>query len=219
MLSDFEIKQSCDIFTDDIFDVPNACVIKSKISRLVVDPNRAPDDIEMECRLCSNGVVVSVDEGGRQIYREPPKENIISERVEKYHVTFHSEIEKNKPQAKFLIDGHSMWSIGPKTKSDAGKKRPDICLGNRDFTTCSRAGTLKFVNFFQDNGYSVSINDPYSGKFILGNHCSRHGLLGIQIELNRTLYLDEKTLRPQKNNISKLHENITDLVEFITEEF
>lgn len=219
LLSDFEIKQSCDLFTDIIFDVPQAYTVKAKISRLVADPNRAPDDIEMECQLCSNGVVVSVDEQKRPIYRNPPHEKDIFERVKKYHADFHREIRKLAPKMKFMIDSHSMWSVGPVTKPDAGNKRPEICLGNRDFTTCSRADTLKFVKFFQDAGYAVSVNNPYAGKFNIGNHCSRNGLPGIQIEFNKKLYLNEKTLKPKKLELKKLNMLMRELVELIDEEF
>ncbi|MBU1089444.1 N-formylglutamate amidohydrolase [Patescibacteria group bacterium] len=218
LLSDFEIKKSADPFTDEIFNASNAHVVKAKISRLVADPNRAPDDIEMECQLCADGVVVSIDENGKQIYREPPSEKAIFERVKKYHTTFHAEIEKLKPKMKFLIDGHSMWSVAPATKSDAGKARPDVCLGNRDFTTCSRSRTLKILKFFQKKGLSVNVNKPFGGKFVIGEHCSRHRLPGIQIEFNHKLYLNEKTLRPRKKDVEKLNKIIFELVEILARE-
>ena len=88
-LTDFQVKKQSDPYTDEIFDVPNAHVVKGRISRLVVDLNRAPDDIEMEHELSNKGVVVSVDIDGNQIYKTPPSLEIITERVEKYHYAFH----------------------------------------------------------------------------------------------------------------------------------
>ena len=96
--------------------------------------------------------------------------------------------------------------------------RADIVLGNRDFTTCSRDMTLKIVSFFQDRGFSVSVNDPYPGKYVLGHHCSRRGLPGIQIEINRKLYMNEKTLNRKKTEIKKLRGIIKELTSMLDEE-
>ncbi len=212
-LTEKQIKRYYDHFTSDIYDVPNAHVLKAKISRLVADPNRAPDDIEMECRLCHDGVVVSVTEDGKRIYNEPPSLEEIFERVKKYHESFHEQIEELAGKMKFLIDGHSLWSTGPNTKKDAGNQRLDITLGNRDFTTCSRDATLKIAKFFEKEGLSVSINDPYPGKYLIGYHCSRRGLPGIQIEINQKLYMNEKTLQPNREKIMYFRHLIGELVE------
>jgi len=137
LVSNLDIKKHADLATDKIFDIPQTYTAKAKISRLVIDPNRAPDDIEMEYRLGHQGVVVSVTEEGKPIYKNPPTIETISKRVEKYHDKFHEEINKLIPKVKFLIDGHSMKRVGPAMKIDAGKKRVDIILGNREYTTCS----------------------------------------------------------------------------------
>ncbi|MBT4917620.1 N-formylglutamate amidohydrolase [Candidatus Peregrinibacteria bacterium] len=218
-LSDKEIQRYHDHYTDEIYDVENAHVLKAKISRLVADPNRAPDDIEMECRLCHDGVVVSITEDGKVIYKEPPKLKEIFERVEKYHDSFHQEIESLAPEMLFLIDGHSLWSVGPDTKKDSGKERADITLGNRDFTTCSRTMTLKIARFFQERDLSVSINDPYPGKYLIGYHCSRRGLPGIQIEINQKLYMNEHNFRRNKKMIKYFNEIMGGLAEMIAEDF
>jgi len=218
LLSDFEIKKQSDLYTDKIFDVPGAYVIKANISRLVTDLNRAPDHIEMEYQLANDGVVISVTEDAKQIYETPPTFDIIFERVQKYHDMFHKEINELSPEMKFLIDCHSLRNIGPVTKKDANKKRADIVLGNRHFTTCTREMTNKIMDFFQKKGFSVKVNDPYEGRYVLGYHCSRRGLPGIQIEINRKLYMNEKNLKPYKKKIKALNEAVQELVEMIAGE-
>lgn len=213
-----EIKEHADLATDEIFDVPNAYVIKADIHRLVVDPNRAPDDIEMEIKLASEGVVVAISEGGKTIYHTPPTVEQIAQRVERYHEKFHKKIEQITPKVKFMIDGHSMKSIGPLNKPDAGKPRADIILGNRDYTTCSRQITLKIKDFFENKGYSVSVNTPYKGKYVIGYHASRKDLPGIQVEVNRKLYMNEKTLAIYPKKIAQLNSIMSELVEVISEE-
>ncbi len=216
-LTDREIEQASDLYTDEIFDLSNAHIVKAKLSRLVADVNRAPDDIEIKYQLYHDGVVVHVDEFGKPIYKEPPPMEEIFERVTKYHEPFHQEIEKLAPKMKFLIDAHSLLSTGPSTRHDAGEKRADIVLGNRDYTTCSRDMTIKIMHFFEERGFSVAVNDPYSGKYILGYHCSRRKLPGIQVEVNRKLYMNQKTLARKEEGIKRLRAVMRDLVDMIGE--
>ena len=212
LLSDKEILSQSDLYTDEIYDVPNVHIVKAKISRIVVDMNRAPDDIEAQCKLCNDGVVVSVDEFGTKIYEEPVPEKEILERVVKYHETFHQQIDDLSGKVKFLIDGHSFWNFGPPTKDDAGKERPDISIGNREHTTCSKSDAEFIARFFEDRGFSVKINDPYIGKYVIGYHCSRRGLRGCHIEINRKLFMNEKTLRPHKQKIAHFNSLMQELI-------
>ena len=217
-LTDFQIKRNSDPFTDEIFDVPNAYIVKGKISRLVVDLNRAPDDIEMEHQLSNRGVVVSVEMDGNPIYKTLPSMEVIFERVQKYHYAFHEKIEELKQKTKFMVDGHSMRSVTPATKPDAGRERADIILGNRHYTTCSRAMTSKIMKFFEDKGYKVKVNDPFTGRYVIGYHCSRSGFPGIQVEVNEKLFMDTKTYRPYKKKVQELRHIMAELVEMINDE-
>ena len=219
LIGDRDIRNHADLYTDQIYNAKNAHVVKAKISRLAVDVNRASDDIETESRLYVDGVVVRTTPDGKIIYKSPPSLKAIDERIEKYHDTFHAELEKmiDSTGAKFLIDGHSMWSVGPSSLKDAGQKRVDVCLGNRDYTSCTRLQTNFIKQFFEKHGFNVSINTPYRGKYTLGFHCHRRKIPGIQIEFNRALFLNEKTLRPNTEMIKKLHGLIEELVEQLTD--
>ena len=185
---------------------------------MVVDLNRAPDDFEMEHELSNKGVVVSVDIDGNQIYKSPPSLEIISDRVQKYHYAFHEKVDELKPQMRFMIDGHSMRSVTPSTKPDSGIERADIVLGNRHYTTCSRTMTRNIMRFFEDRGFSVKVNDPFTGRFIIGYHCSRNGFPGIQIEVNERLFMNTKTYRPYKKDIQAFKLIMAELMEYIAYE-
>ncbi len=218
MLRDSQINKMCDPFTDMIFDIPRAYVVKARISRLVTDLNRAPDDIESEAKLSKAGVVVSIDLDGNPIYKTPPSMEMVMDRVSKYHDSFHDKIDEIKPKVKFLIDGHSLRNIGPSTRRDAGKERADIILGNRDYTTCSRHITQRIKKFFEARGFNVKINDPYKGAYLIGYHCGRKGLPGIQIEVNEKLFMNEKTRRPYNRKIVELRKVMALLVREIAAE-
>lgn len=215
LLSDRDIKNEADLYTEQIFNVKNCHYLEGKVSRLVADYNRAPDHIEMEYQLAHDGVVVSVNEDCKKIYKTPPSMEQIQKRIAKYHLPFHEKIEQLKPKICFIVDGHSLRSVGPETKDDRGKQRADIIIGNRDYTTCTRAITLKVLHYFKELGYSVTINDPYAGKYNIGNHCSRTGVSGLQIEVNRRLYMNEKTLNPKKRDIARLNKEMHGLAEML----
>jgi N-formylglutamate deformylase len=217
LLTDRQIKNEADLYTDQIFKVKNAYYVEGKVSRLVADYNRAPDHIELEYQLARDGVVVSVNEDSKQVYKEAPTLEKILKRIEKYHDPFHNSINEHKDKVKFLIDGHSLRNIGPETKIDRGQERKDIVIGNRHFTTCPRTITIKAMDFFKNKGFSVALNDPYEGKYILGHHCSRNSLYGLQIEFNRKLYMNENTLRSHSAKISSLNETMSEFVEFIND--
>jgi N-formylglutamate deformylase len=89
-----------------------------------------------------------------------------------------------------LVDCHSMPSTaGAKDE----RPRADVVLGDRYGTSC--AGVISDVvdTTLRSLGYTVSRNKPYAGGFITehyGNPAA--GLHAIQVELNRSLYMDEK---------------------------
>jgi len=224
LLSERDLLGYCDLYTDRIFAIPNTYVVKADVARIFVDVNRAPDDITHEYERKEEGVVVHTTWDGKQIYKREPTIAEVSARIKTYHDSFHEEIDSYIPAAKFLIDGHSYLPIGPALKPDAGKPRPDVCLGNMNYSTCSREHTVFFREFFERHSYSVSINFPYTGKYTLGRHCHRrripHFLVpGIQIELNQKLYVDGVTLKPNEEAVNALNELMMKVVEEFVERF
>ncbi|MBD8618624.1 N-formylglutamate amidohydrolase [Sphingomonas sp. CFBP 13728] len=96
-------------------------------------------------------------------------------------------------QARFgvavLLDVHSMPQLGP------GGTR--IVLGDR----FGHAAAARFVSRVEDEcvarGFSTAINAPYAGGHILERHARpAAGIHAIQLELDRTLYLDRKLHAP-----------------------
>ena len=64
LLTDEEITRQSDLYTDEIFEVPNCHFINGTVSRLTTDLNRSPEHIELEqeSEFSHTGVVVSVSE-------------------------------------------------------------------------------------------------------------------------------------------------------------
>jgi N-formylglutamate amidohydrolase len=96
-------------------------------------------------------------------------------------------------QAQFgcavLIDCHSMPS------NARGPHNPDVVLGDRFGAACHPAVTALAEATLRKLGYRVARNAPFAG----GHTTQTYGRPGqrahaLQIEINRSLYLDERTL-------------------------
>ena len=92
-----------------------------------------------------------------------------------------------------LIDCHSMPASIRAT--DTGM-RPDFILGDRFGVSCTPGLTEHAIAILSGMGYRVAHNKPYAGGFIT-EHYGRpaRGLHALQIEINRGLYMDERTYR------------------------
>jgi N-formylglutamate amidohydrolase len=90
------------------------------------------------------------------------------------------------------VDCHSMPSHRSAKK---GGHCADFVLRDRDGTTCAPERTDFVARVLRDRGYSVRINGIYKGVEIVRRQgrpaVQRHSL---QIEVNRALYMDQKTL-------------------------
>ncbi len=223
-LTQEELREYTDHYTDQIFNVSNVYKVEHNVSRVIVDVNRAPDDISKEYEQAAEGVTVHTTWDGKSVYKTEPSQEQVEALIKRYHDPYHEEIDNCIPHTRFLIDGHSYMPVGPKLKKDSGQERPDINLGNLNYSSCSREQTIFFREFFEERSYSVSINFPYTGKYILGHHCHRRRIPpflvpGIQIELNQGLYVKADSLEAIPNRIEEFHELFEKLVDAFVHRF
>lgn len=91
-----------------------------------------------------------------------------------------------------LIDCHSMPST---VRGGSGRQRPDIVVGDRYGTSCSSELTDLCAQILTQRGYSVSRNKPYAGGYITEHYGQpARATHAMQIEVNRGLYMNERTL-------------------------
>lgn len=129
---------------------------------------------------------LSVDEGMTRIetlYK--PYHAALREKLAKTHVAF---------GCSLLIDCHSMPS---RQHIGCTKNQADFVLGDRFGSSCHPAITTAAKIILIEMGYSVDINRPYAGGFIT-EHYGRpeNGLHALQIEVNRSIYMDETRILP-----------------------
>ncbi len=218
LLTQSETVDAIDLGTQEIFgDMPAEMVIGAKWSRLVVDLNRPPEQRD------AKGPVALVDYQGRSIFKPEaiPDEKEISQRLSIYYSPYHRQLQDAIRQAnlKGLLDCHSLKGVGPPEAPDKGKKRKDIVLGNngrpdgkkdpqRGELTCSPAFLHFMKEIFEQADFSVSLNVPYAGGFIVthyGPFLAARGKMALQIEINQDLYVEAETetLIPEKVAVIK----------------
>ena len=98
---------------------------------------------------------------------------------------------------------------------EKGTPRPDFVIGDRDGTSCNKKFTNLIVNILKDLNYNVVTNDPYKGMELVSAYSNptqnKHSL---QIEVNRGLYMDEKT-RIKTDGFNVLKENLSLMIKEI----
>jgi len=213
-----------DPFTDGIFRIAGAAVtVNAKTSRFVVDLNRERNEGG------ENGVIKRTDFDRRPFYTsdfilsEDARKRRLTEYYDPYHRAISAAIRGGS--IRFLIDGHSMTAVGPAIGPDQGKPRPALCIGNFGdgngaFVSSPLSCPPELAVFIRDQCRDVladmiaesglpapELNQPFDGGHILRKYSSPN-LPGIMIEINRALYLDEKTLEPLPGRIPRLQEGM-----------
>ncbi len=209
-----------------------ATLVEALFPRAYIDPNRSLEDIDpvlladewpgplAPSRKTEQGIglVWRVSRDGQPMYARKLAAAEVHRRIERcwrpYHEALASALDARHAQfgAVWHVDCHSMPAIGDANADDPGRERADFVLGDRDGTSCEPAFTQFVASRVRELGYSVAVNDPYKGVEIVRRHGRpaerRHSL---QIEIKRTLYMDEWTLEPN-DGYTKLASDLGRLV-------
>ncbi len=118
-------------------------------------------------------------------------------RIENIYKPYHDELRRLITRthavhgAAVLIDCHSMPAS---IRVGESGMRPDFIIGDRFGASAAAALTELAIGTLTAMGYTVAHNKPYAGGFIT-EHYGRpaRGLHALQIEINRGLYMNERT--------------------------
>jgi N-formylglutamate amidohydrolase len=82
-------------------------------------------------------------------------------------------------------------------------RRADIILGNRYGTSCQHQFFDEVFTKLESHGYHVGQNSPYAGGYITAHYGNpEKNVHALQIEINRALYMDQKSLQPTEGFVS-----------------
>lgn len=194
-----------------------ATLIEALFPRAYIDANRSLDDMDPELladawdaplvpsrkTALGVGLVWRLARGGVPMYARRLGSDEVRSRIERCWRPYHEAVDAALAErhrefgAVWHVNCHSMFAIGDELSVDPGHERADFVLGDRDGSTCDPQFTQFVARTLRDAGYDVAINDPYKGVELVRKHGRpaerRHSL---QIEIKRTLYMDELSLEP-----------------------
>lgn len=212
------LRKSEDCFVDDLFSPVvslGAPLLSARFPRAYLDVNREPYELDPELfseslpshantqsvRVIGGlGTIARIVADGEEIYSSRLTLEDALHRIDRLYRPFHAALADllDRTRARFgyavLIDCHSMPSA---TASQSSGTRPDFVLGDRFGASCDGRLTRQVRDVLSNQGYDVLLNRPYAGGFIT-EHYGRppRGIHALQIEINRSLYLDEARLAP-----------------------
>lgn len=217
-LTPLKLRKSEDAFVDQLFGQMPALgcpLLKANFPRAFLDVNRGP--WELDPKMFSDKLPAHVETktlrvmGGlgtiarnvsetEQIYKRKMSFTEGQKRIDRYYFPYHSALSQliNETRAAFgqclLIDCHSMPSSATNFVKNR-KQKPDIILGDRHGTSCDTDMIDTLAELFKAAGLNTTRNKPYAGGFITQTYGRpANGEHAIQIEINRGLYMDEKTI-------------------------
>lgn len=215
-LDPLTLRKSEDCFVDELFEDAvgyGAPLLRAHFPRAFLDVNREPYELDprmFEGRLPSFinsrsmrvagglGTIARIVGDQQEIYARRLPAHEALERIDGLYKPYHRALRQllQDQQRRFglslLIDCHSMPSSG--AHRDEGQ-RADIVIGDR-FGTSAAPFFVEWVEeALRSRGYRVGRNRPYAGGFITEHYGNpSQAAHAVQIELNRGLYMDERTL-------------------------
>lgn len=233
------LRQSEDGYVDLLFeDAPRfgSPLLRALFPRAYVDVNRARDEIDARMFVdpvteqvdgrshrvrAGLGVIPRIVADGHDIYARKLKFSEAQRRLslcyDPYHDALRGLIARTRENfgCAVLIDCHSMPSIGG-APIRRGERPLDFVLGDRYGSSCAPSLTALVEQSLVRMGYAVSRNNPYAG----GHVAALYGRPGdgvhvLQIEINRSLYLDESRLA-RHDGFSELRECLGQLIETLS---
>jgi len=221
------IRRSEDALVDGLIDAATgfgACVIAAAYARAYIDVNREPYELDASmfedelpdfargrsARVAAGlGSIARIVAEGQEIYARKLTFAEAAQRIETVHRPYHAALDGllSDARAKFgmalLIDWHSMPQAAARTLGQsgdvAGQGSCDLVLGDRFGAACAPRITALVEAEFEAMGYRVARNAPYAGGYTTEFYGRpQAGLHALQVEINRSLYLDEATLEPHE---------------------
>jgi N-formylglutamate amidohydrolase len=233
------IRRSEDAFVDALASVGprfGAPLLIARYARAYIDVNREPYELDASmfedelpdfarsrtARVAAGlGSIARVVGDGQEIYARKLTFAEARRRIEAVHAPYHAALQGLLAEAKaafgfaILIDWHSMPSAAAAAGA-RGRRGCDFVLGDRFGAACAPSVAAFVERELEAMGYAVARNAPYAG----GHTTEHYGrpaeqVHALQIEINRALYLNERTLK-RHGGFDRLARDVERLVQSLT---
>jgi N-formylglutamate amidohydrolase len=223
-LSRETLRRASDLYVDRLIQPLaelGATVMHAHLPRSYVDLNREP--FELDPRLISGplpmeantrtlrvagglGTVPRVIGDQIEIYAGKLSLDEIMARIEGGYLPYHRRLHQllSLQRATFgevvLIDMHSMPSTSAARRAG---RLADIVLGDRFGSSCHPALSDAVEQVLRAAGFDIERNQPYAGGYITEYYGRPTvGWHALQLEINRSIYMNETTLLPNSGFFS-----------------
>lgn len=212
------LRQAEDAFVDELYACGprlGATLVAARFPRSYIDPNRSLLDVDTSLldapwpgpavatrkTQLGIGLIWRVLDTGEPIYARKLSVDEVRRRITEFHQPYQKAVKDALDEAHahfgavWHVNCHSMPAVSSAISEEGpGRPRADFVLGDRDGTTCEPAFTAFVAGLLADMGYDVKVNDPYKGvELVRAFSDPAEGRHSLQIEVNRRLYMDEKT--------------------------
>ena len=200
MVSPWLARKDTDWWVDRIYGfAPNlgATVIRTAISRSVIDVNRDPSGASLYPGQATTDLCPATTFDGEALYRDgaaPGAEAIASRRArffDPYHAALGAEIARLRAVHAHIVvfDCHSIRSIVPRLFEG---ELPHFNLGTNAGASCAPALAQRLVTLCADTGREAVLNGRFKGGYITRSRgAPTNGVHAVQMELACRTYLRE----------------------------
>ena len=230
------LRRSEDSFVDELFldaSAQGAPLIRALFARAFIDPNR--EAFELDPRMFSDplpayvntrsarvagglGTIARVVAQGHEIYARKLRFAEAVQRINRCYRPYHAALSRliENTRRRFgiclLLDCHSMPSAVGLMGEEEGGLPVDIVLGDCHGRASDPAVVALAERCLTECGYRVVRNAPYAGGYTT-RHYGRpdNAVHALQIEINRSLYMNEPTLT-RRDTLPRIAEDMARLV-------
>ncbi|MDB5682750.1 MAG: N-formylglutamate amidohydrolase [Sphingomonas bacterium] len=165
-----------------------------EIDPAMIDPPPLAHNVLQSAKLRGGlGLIPRRMAGARELWRAPLPAAELEARITGHHRPYHAAITaaldraRHRFGAALLMDCHSM----PPINGQPFRSTPQVVIGDRFGRTAAPHLVDRLVDVAERAGFVTTRNAPYAGGHTLDRHGRpRRGVHAVQIEIDRTLYLD-----------------------------
>jgi formiminoglutamase len=200
LVSPWLARKDADWWIERLYDFAaglDATVIRTTISRTVIDVNRDPSGVSLYPGQATTELCPTTTFDGEPLYEpgtEPREDEIAERRVrffDPYHATVNAEIDRLRARHATVVvyDCHSIRSVIPRLFDGT---LPHFNIGTNGGTTCAPSLSGAIEKICIGSGFSHVVNGRFKGGYItrsLGD--PRAGIHAVQMELACRGYMKE----------------------------
>jgi len=205
------------MYVDEIWkDAPRygATLLQALFPNTYIDANRHELDIDPDLidgvwpvplefvSKTGLGLLKTVSRYGEPLQERKLTVAEITARLDRYYRPYHRELQAICDRMRaaegfyYNLSCHCMSAVGAPTHADAGRERMDFCIGNLKGTTSTDAFIEFVAATIRAEGYTCSVNTPYSGGELNRRYGATDGTRdSLMIEINKKKFMDVKTFK------------------------